>query len=111
MLHAVLEIFLSLLAVFGLLCLGWLTFKHILAPGDCGAPVYTVVPAKGDGAALEQTVRSLLWLRAGEPRPYTVIIADAGLDPQGLAVATTLANEEWKVVLCPLEAVTDYLVC
>ena len=68
MLHAVLEIFLSLLAVFGLFSLGWLAFGRILAPRDFYAPAYAVVPARGDGAALEQTVRALLWLRAGELR-------------------------------------------
>ena len=65
LLHAVLEIFLSLLAVFGLFSLGWLAFGRILAPRDFYAPAYAVVPARGDGAALEQTVRALLWLRAG----------------------------------------------
>ena len=44
------------------------------------SPAYAVVPARGDGAALEQTVRALLWLRAGELRRYTVVIADDGLD-------------------------------
>ena len=83
MLHAVLEIFLSLLAVFGLFSLGWLAFGRILAPRDFYAPAYAVVPARGDGAALEQTVRALLWLRAGELRRYTVVIADDGLDPLG----------------------------
>ena len=79
LLHAVLEIFLSLLAVFGLFSLGWLAFGRILAPRDFYAPAYAVVPARGDGAALEQTVRALLWLRAGELRRYTVVIADDGL--------------------------------
>lgn len=111
LLHAVLEIFLSLLAVFGLFCLGWLAFGRILAPGDYAAPVYAVVPARGDGAALEQTVRGLLWLRAGELQRYTVVIADAGLDRQGQAVATALVDEEPLVVLCPMGELSEYLVC
>lgn len=110
MLHAILEIILSLLAVFGLFSLGWLAFGKLLAPGAPYAPVYAVVPTRGDGAALEQTVRGLLWLRGGEYQRYTVVIADAGLDPVGLAVATTLANEEPKVVLCPMGALEEYLV-
>lgn len=110
MLYAVLEILLSLLAVFGLFCLGWIAFGRILAPGDGSAPVYAVVPARGDGGALEQTVRGLLWLRAGELQRYTVVIADVGLDRRGLAVATALVNEEPRVVLCPMGALTEYLV-
>ena len=110
LLHAVLEIVLSLLAVFGLFSLGYAAFGRILAPGSCAAPVYAGVPALGDGAALEQTVRGLLWLRAGEVQRYTVVIADAGLDRQGLAVATALVNEEPLVVLCPMGALAEYLV-
>ena len=110
LLHAVIEIFLSLLAVFGLFCLGWLAFGRILAPRDYYAPAYAVVPARGNGAALEQTVRGLLWLRAGELQRYTVVIADAGLDAQGRAVAAALSNEEAKVVFCPMGAVSEYLV-
>lgn len=110
LLRAVLDILLSLLAVFGLFCLGWLAFGHILSPRDYYVPAYAVVPAKGDGAALEQTVRGLLWLRAGELQRYTVVIADAGLDDQGRAVATALANEEPKVVFCPMGALTEYLL-
>ena len=98
LLHAVLELFLSLLAVFGLFSLGWLAFGRILAPKDFYAPAYAVVPARGDGAALEQTVRALLWLRAGELRRYTVVIADDGLDPLGRAVANALVSREPRVI-------------
>jgi len=59
LLHAVLEIFLSLLAVFGLFSLGWLAFGRILAPRDFYAPAYAVVPARGDGAA-----RNKRWRRS-----------------------------------------------
>lgn len=110
MLHAILEIVLSLLAVFGLFSLGWLLFGRILVPVEPSAPVYAVVPARGDGAALEQTVRGLLWLRGGEYQRYTVVIADAGLDRVGLSIAATLANEEPKVLLCPMESLEEYLV-
>ena len=74
------------------------------------APAYAVVPARGDGAALEQTVRALLWLRAGELRRYTVVIADDGLDPLGRAVANALVSREPRVILCPMGALTEYLV-
>ena len=67
-------------------------------------------PRPGDGAALEQTVRALLWLRAGELRRYTVVIADDGLDPLGRAVANALVSREPRVILCPMGALTEYLV-
>ena len=110
LLYAVLEVLLSLLAVFGLFVLGYLTFSRVLSPGRAAAPAYAVVPAKGDGAALEQTVKGLLWRPAGTGQRYTVVIADAGLDPQGRAVATLLANAQPRVVLCPLDAVAEYLI-
>lgn len=105
MLHALLEMLLSLLAVLGLLSLGWLLFGRVLTPGPFSAPAFTVVPARGDGSALEQTVRGLLWLRAGELRRYTVVIADAGLDGNGAAVAQRLAQREPGIVLCTLAEV------
>lgn len=110
LLHAIIEILLSLLAVFGLFSLGWLAFGKALAPGSFCSSAYAVVPAKGDGAALEQTVKGLLWLRGGELQRYTVVIADAGLDRMGREVATVLANEEPKVVFCPMGELENYLI-
>lgn len=110
MLHTVLETLLSLLAVFGLFSLGWLLFGRLLAPSEYSSAVYAVIPARGDGGALEQTVRALLWLRAGDLRRYTVIIADVGLDAEGRAVAAVLSNREPRVIVCPMEALTEYLM-
>lgn len=110
LLHAILEIILSLLAVFGLFSLGYLAFGKALAPDGRGESAYAVVPAKGDGAALEQTVKGLLWLRGGELQRYTVVIADAGLDAEGRTVASLLANQEPKVVFCPMEELEHYLI-
>lgn len=105
MLHTLLEMLFSLFAVLGLLSLGWLLFGRVLTPGLFSAPVFAVVPASGDGGLLEQTVKGLLWLRAGELRRYTVVIADAGLDLNGTAVAQRLAQREPGIVLCPLAEV------
>lgn len=111
LLHIIVETALSLLAVFGLFCLGWLAFGRILAPTAWYAPAYAVVPAKGDGSAIEQTVRELLWLRAGNLRRYTVVIADAGLTGEGKALAAALVRQESGIVLCPLSELEDYLTC
>lgn len=109
MLHAVLEMVLSLLAVFGLLSVGWLLFGRVLTPGPLAAPVLAVIPATGDGAALEQAVKGLLWLRAGQARRYTVVIADAGLSSDGAAVAQRLAQREDGIVFCTLSEVPRLL--
>lgn len=109
MLHALLEMVLSLLAVLGLLSLGWLLFGRLLAPGGCAAPVFAIIPAQGDGAALEQAVKELLWLRAGEIARYTVVVADAGLTPDGVAVAQKLAQREPGILLCALDEVPGIL--
>ena len=41
---------------------------------------------------------------------YTVVIADDGLDPLGRAVANALVSREPRVILCPMGALTEYLV-
>lgn len=109
MIHAILEMTLSLLAVLGLLSLGWLLFGRILTPGPLASSAFAVIPAQGDGAALEQTVKALLWLRAGEVRRYTLVIADAGLDTDGAAVAQRLAQREAGIVFCTLNEVPGLL--
>ena len=95
MLQAIVEILLSLLAVFGLLCLSWLLFGRLLSPASWSAPAYAVVPARGDGAGLEQTVKGLLWLRAGHLERFRL--------------ARLLADREPGVLLCPLAALPDRL--
>ena len=109
MLQAIVEILLSLLAVFGLLCLSWLLFGRLLSPASWSAPAYAVVPARGDVAGLEQTVKGLLWLRAGHLELFTLVIADAGLDSEGRRLARLLADREPGVLLCPLAALPDRL--
>ena len=110
MLYAAGEMILSLLAVFGLFSALWLLFRRAMyaqagdQPGACA-----VVAARGDGAGLEQTVKELLWLRLGGARRYTVLIADAGLDPKGRATAAALANSLPQVLVCPAERLSDYM--
>lgn len=110
MLHASLEVLFSLLSVLGLLSLGWMLFGRLLAPRAYYEAAFAVVPATGDGAALEQTVRSLLWLRAGELRRYTVVIADAGLTEDGAAVAQRLAQREPGILLCRMGELNTLLL-
>lgn len=84
-----LELLLTLLAVFGLLCLIWLCLGWLLLPLRC--PARIILEAHGSGEGLEQAVRGLLWLRAAGLWRGTVILRDTGLDDQGRALAGALS--------------------
>ncbi len=81
----------AVLAVFGMGCILWLTYGWMLLPGVC--PVQAVITADGGGEGLEQTVKSLLWLRRSGLWKGTVAIRDGGLTPDGLALAMALARQ------------------
>lgn len=78
-----------LLAAFGLVSLGWLAIGWLLLPGVC--PARAVVEARGPGDGLEQTVKSLLWLRRTGLWRGAIVIDDHGLDEEGAALARALA--------------------
>lgn len=104
--QAILEVILSLLAVLGLLALGWLLFGRTLAPAG-GARCCILVPGQGDGAELEQEVIGLLWLRGGGMMTGKVVIVDCGLTTVGRAVAATLCLREPGVELWPVEELPE----
>lgn len=106
--QAIAEIVLALLAVVGLLSLGWLLFGKILTPVG-GGRVWAVVPGEGDGGDLEQAVAGLLWLRGGGLMQGTVVIADCGLNAVGRATAAALALREPGIVLCPASDLAEHL--
>lgn len=89
-----LEILMALLAAFGLVCLGWLAFGRMILPvGSEGLTVCAVVLARGDGGGLEQTMAGLLWLRRTGLWRGRILIADRGLNPEGLAVARRYTSQ------------------
>ena len=100
--RAILEILLSLLAVAGLLGLGWLCFARLLRPMG-GKYAVTLLSAQGEGEELEQALTGLFWLRGAGFTVGQVVIVDRGLTPQGLALARVLAEQEPGVYLCPRE--------
>lgn len=106
--RAILEILLSLLAVVGLLGLGWLCFARLLRPMG-GRYAVTLLPARGEGEELEQALTGLFWLRGAGFTVGQVVIVDRGLDPRGLALARVLAGQEPGVYLCPGEELEDCL--
>ena len=82
---------LAVFAVIGMAFLVWLAYGWLLLPGRC--PVRTMVNASGDGDGLEQTVKSLLWLRRSGLLQGEIAICDAGLSQSGLLIAMTLARQ------------------
>lgn len=84
--------FFAVLAVFGMACLVWLAYGWLLLPGSC--PIQAVVLADGGGEGLEHTVKGLLWLRRTGLWHGSVTIRDAGLNPDGLILARTLARQD-----------------
>ena len=88
------EILTALLAGFGLVCLAWLAFGRLVLPvGTEGIAVRAVVTAAGDGSGLEQTVSALLWLRKTGLWRGVILLADCGLEPEGLKIARRLAEQ------------------
>lgn len=106
--RAFLEILLSLLAVAGLLGLGWLCFARVLRPMG-GRHAVTILPAEGEGEELEQALTGLFWLRGAGFTVGRVVIVDRGLTRQGVALAQVLAQQEPGVYLCPREELGDRL--
>lgn len=106
--RAFLEILLSLLAVAGLLTLGWLCFGRLLRPlGGKGA--VTLIPATGDGEDLEQALTGLFWLRSAGLITGQVVIVDSSLTRQGQVLAQVLAGQEPGVYLCSRTELQDCL--
>ncbi len=85
----VLELLLTLLAAFGLVCLVWLGVGWLLLP--LRSPMRIVLEAHGNGGELEQAVRGLLWLRSTGLWRGTVVIRDEGLDEEGLMLARAMS--------------------
>lgn len=109
MVNTLLEVLLALLAAVGLLALGWLCFGRLLTPVPGRGQVYAVVPAKGDGADLEHTVNSLLWLQGGRPGSFQILLVDNGLDDTGRAVVSALQSRSPALGYCPSHMLEHYL--
>lgn len=106
--RAFLEIVLSLLAVTGLLALGWLCFGMLLRPmGGKGA--VTLLPARGEGEDLEQALTGLLWLRGAGLTVGRIVVADLGLTGEGRDLARLLTEQETGVYLCSREELPQCL--
>jgi len=101
MLSAFTELFLVLLAAFGLMMLGCMLFMHVLFPPDLiENGVLTLVPACGDARTLDVTLHRLLWLRRRGLYRGRIAVVDCGLDEAGRAVVRLLCADCGELLLC-----------
>lgn len=82
----------SVLAALGFLMVLWLVFGALLLPiaGKQEEQVCFVVRAKGNDAALDETVRGLIWLRHAIAATPDIVIINDGMDETSLISAQQL---------------------
>ena len=106
------DILLTILAVFGVLALGWLLFERLITPVELrrNGALYAVIRASGEAGELEQEINGLNWMFAeGKIRLTRIIIADAGLSEGGHQVVRQLQKKWPDLVLCPADQVREQL--
>lgn len=99
----------ALLAAAGLFLLGRGLLERLLSPAGPEQTALALIPAAGDGAGLEQRVRTLLRLNANGSARFTVVIADCGLSGEGRALAQLLLRQRPEVLLCAAEDVGELI--
>lgn len=97
--YLILEVTLILLSLAGMCCLACGLFCRLLLP-DSPHGTWAVVWGMGGGEELEQRVRGLMWLQSCGLLRCTVVVADAGMDEAGRALAVRLAGQYPALVLC-----------
>lgn len=102
------ELAAAVLFIIGSAALLWYLFGRLLRPIR-GERIWLVLPAQGDGAGLEETLRWLAWSReSGGVRGWAVIL-DRGLTPQGRELALNLARRWHWVSCCPPGCLEEWL--
>ena len=99
---------LALICVLGLAFVGWWLFGLLLRPLP-GREAKVVIPGRGEGEALEQQVRSFLWLRGMGLLRCPIVIADMGLTSAGWELALRLTARWPGVILWPASDLGEYI--
>lgn len=97
----ILEITAVLIMCGTFILLVWLARSFVVTPvpTDEDTMLYMVVAVKGGGCQLEQTLKSLSWLKDEGRIPMEVIVVDYGLDCEGQRLAE-LNEGLWNVTCC-----------
>lgn len=93
---------LVLICMAGLCCIACLLYSKMLRPPSAQGTL-AVVWGVGAGEELEQRVRSLVWLQECGLLRCDLVVADAGLNADGRALATRLAGRYPTLTLCTRE--------
>ena len=104
------EGFLTLLAALGLAVLGCILFGRLLHPLP-GNTICILLMGSGDGGRLEGELRSVIWLRSLGLLRCPVILADTGLNEEGLELASRLTRRWSEVYCCPIGELRENLSC
>jgi len=99
---------LALVCMAGLCCIVCLLYGKMLCPHSAHG-TSAVVWGEGAGEELEQQVRSLVWLQECGLLRCTVMIADAGLNEEGWALASRLAGRYPTLRLCSREELKHHM--
>ncbi len=97
----------ALLTVLVLL-IGGLIFAWLLLPLRPGR-LYSVLPARGDGEGLEQQCRAYLFLYHLGVFRQALWIVDLGLNGEGRALASRLADLDPSIRICTPEQLQEIL--
>jgi hypothetical protein len=92
----------------GLAFLAWWLFGRLLRPIP-EEDFCVVIPGRGQGEALEQTVRAFVWLRGLGLLNCPVVIANVDLTTQGWEIALRLTARWPGVILWPVGDLGDYI--
>lgn len=103
------EIVFSVLWILALAFLAWWLLGWLLRPIPAQR-ARVLIPGRGDGDNLEQSVRGLIWLRGLGLLRCPIVIADVDLTPQGWELALRLTARWPDVVLWPADHLADYIV-
>ena len=102
------DVLLSVICALGLAFLAWWLFGRLLRPVP-EQRVRVLIPGRGDGSSLEQSVRAFVWLRGLGLLNCPIVIADVDLTPEGWELALRLTVRWPGVVLWPVDHLADYI--
>jgi len=72
--------------------------------------VHTVLSVRDGAEGLEQTIEGLMWLEQNGTIEGQILIADCGLNPEGLELARLAVKKYGKIAICKAEDVEQWIV-